>query len=454
MAMSNSNLRQTSTSSNENQENIVKDIEKVGFLSLKLAKDNEASSLNYQRFWAMFYVINNRLINDEQPVLELFQKEQKLQHVNSQESVAKINLKTTLHISIPILFNEKENENEFCLSLENQLLQIYVDNKEQLNEWVNCLRTKLASLNVFSPKDNLYSKEPMSSIKKAINRPLPPIPTEGSVNGAQSEPSARNNAQHHPLSRPIERLIDRLQGRTVDRGRGDSNEQNRLLGLNSSAATVSPSYQPTHSTDHLINQRFQLHHPTSNINNYEHLAISNQINHPTNGRTENSQFNADNQFNTLSSYRSSNQSSIQSNEINSQVMSLRESQVLQLQREIRNRGGVKLRIRKIDCLDSLALVEWLGHIWVGGWKQRYHPQLHSTFKIGDEIVFVNGYRATSEKDVHCIIRQSEEPIIEFIIKRTPYGRVFLLKREYPGQELGKESCFSTCNSVNENSDFY
>jgi len=58
------------------------------------------------------------------------------------------------------------------------------------------------------------------------------------------------------------------------------------------------------------------------------------------------------------------------------------------------------------------------------------------FKIGDEIILVNGYKVTSAKDFQCIIRQSKEPIIEFIIRRTPYGRAFLLRREYQGQELG------------------
>lgn len=382
------------SSSTENQENIVKDIEKCGYISLKLAKDNESTSV-YQRFWAMFYVIN-----DERPILELFTKEQEPQQVNNLESIFKINLKTTHHISVPILFNDKENNNEFVISLDNQLIQVYVDNKELLDEWVACLRTKLASLNVFSPKDNIYSKEPiMNAMKKSINnRPLPPLPTE------QSRSSLR---QH--LSRPMERLIDGLQGRMADRRR--TNERNHLNSLN--AATASSSTQ----FDHQAN--------SATLNSYENLAISNPV----------SPFNADSQYNTLSSYRSSTQSNASHS---NQVLSLRESQILQLQKEITNRAGVKLRIRKIDCLDSLALVEWLGHIFVAGWKQRFCPQLHNLFKIGDEIISVNGYKATSAKDVHCIIKQSDEPIIEFIIRRTPYGRAFLLKREFAGQELGKQ----------------
>lgn len=107
-----------------------------------------------------------------------------------------------------------------------------------------------------------------------------------------------------------------------------------------------------------------------------------------------------------------------------------------MQQEINNRGGVKLKIRRIDCLESIAFIDWLAHIYVAGWKQRLFPQLHNTFKIGDEIVFVNGFKVATAYDVNSLIKQTNEPIIEFIIRRTPYGKAFLIKRDYAGQELG------------------
>jgi len=312
-----SSLRQQQSSSNENQENIVKDILKCNYISLKLVKDNESTS-SYQRFWGMFMVVNDQI-----PILELFTKEQNVQQVNNLESVIKINLKKCNHISIPILnsTNDQENNNEFVISLDNQLLQIYVDNKELLNEWVNCMRSKLASLNVFSPQDNIYSKEPImnTAAKKPIaRRPLPPLPD-------QEQDRSMNVSQ---LNRPMERL-------TTDQRY--SNERNHLIDSNA-----------TTSTHHYSNH---FNHPTtSSTNNYEHLATG----------INNGQFNT---FSTTYQSSSLSSSSNQSNET-SQILSLRESQVAKLQKEIASRAGVKLRAMKVDCYDSIAVIDWLGHVWV------------------------------------------------------------------------------------------
>lgn len=40
------------------------------------------------------------------------------------------------------------------------------------------------------------------------------------------------------------------------------------------------------------------------------------------------------------------------------------------------------------------------------------------------------------KDVLSVIRQSDTAIVEFIIRRTPFAEIFLLKREYEFQPLG------------------
>ena len=58
--------------------------------------------------------------------------------------------------------------------------------------------------------------------------------------------------------------------------------------------------------------------------------------------------------------------------------------------------------------------------------------------MGDEIVCVNGsvMNGLTPKDVLTVIRQSDTAIVEFIIRRTPFGQIFLLKREYEFQELG------------------
>jgi len=45
------------------------------------------------------------------------------------------------------------------------------------------------------------------------------------------------------------------------------------------------------------------------------------------------------------------------------ILTLREQQVLQITREIRHAGGVRLQLRKKDCIGSIAFVDACGGIW-------------------------------------------------------------------------------------------
>lgn len=44
-------------------------------------------------------------------------------------------------------------------------------------------------------------------------------------------------------------------------------------------------------------------------------------------------------------------------------LTLREQQVLQLRREMTHPGGVRLQLRRKDCLNSIALVDAFGCVW-------------------------------------------------------------------------------------------
>ncbi|KAG7159998.1 hypothetical protein Hamer_G017443 [Homarus americanus] len=118
------------------------------------------------------------------------------------------------------------------------------------------------------------------------------------------------------------------------------------------------------------------------------------------------------------------------------LMSLREQQVIRLQREIAHQAGVRLTLRKKDCLNSVAFVNIFNHVYVAGWKQREHPYLHNTFHIGDRLVSVCGVHITTAAEVNNIIKNESTPMVEFIIRRVPHGKVFALKRETEGQPLG------------------
>ncbi|XP_037782588.1 forkhead box protein C1-like [Penaeus monodon] len=118
------------------------------------------------------------------------------------------------------------------------------------------------------------------------------------------------------------------------------------------------------------------------------------------------------------------------------LMSLREQQVIRLQREIAHQAGVRLTLRKKDCMNSIAFVNVFNHVYVAGWKQREHPYLHNTFHIGDRLVSVCGVQVTSAQEAHNLIKNEPTMMVEFIIRRVPHGRVFALKRETEGQALG------------------
>ncbi|XP_063852792.1 uncharacterized protein LOC135095710 [Scylla paramamosain] len=118
------------------------------------------------------------------------------------------------------------------------------------------------------------------------------------------------------------------------------------------------------------------------------------------------------------------------------LMSLREQQVIRLQREIAHQAGVRLTLRKKDCCNTVAFVNVFDHVYVAGWKQREHPYLHNTFHIGDKLVSVCGVQVTNAAEVNTIIKNEPSAMIEFIIRRVPHGKVFALKRETEGQPLG------------------
>ncbi|GBM78125.1 hypothetical protein AVEN_17050-1 [Araneus ventricosus] len=120
---------------------------------------------------------------------------------------------------------------------------------------------------------------------------------------------------------------------------------------------------------------------------------------------------------------------------NGKPISLREAQVQKLQSEILHKSGVRLVLRKKDCLNAIAFVECFNCVWIAGWKQKEHPLLHNTFHVGDRLLSIAGLRILSVQDAHKAIKQ-QPSTVEFIVRRVPYGKILAIKREYEGQDLG------------------
>uniref|UniRef100_A0A1Q3FXJ3 Putative serine/threonine-protein kinase nek3 n=1 Tax=Culex tarsalis TaxID=7177 RepID=A0A1Q3FXJ3_CULTA len=117
-------------------------------------------------------------------------------------------------------------------------------------------------------------------------------------------------------------------------------------------------------------------------------------------------------------------------------MTLREQQVMQLRREMMHPGGVRLQLRRKDCVNSIGLVDAFGAVWVAGWKQKEHPVLYNALHIGDQLISVAGVAITSAAEAHKTIRGAPGLFVELIIRRVPFGRVYAIRRELDGQCLG------------------
>lgn len=144
-------------------------------------------------------------------------------------------------------------------------------------------------------------------------------------------------------------------------------------------------------------------------------------------------------------------------------MTLREQQVLELRKEMRHMGGVRIQLRRKDCQGSIALCDAFGAVWVCGWKQKDHPILYYALHIGDQVVQVAGCSVACTADVQRIIRNVQGlyvsvrwglfrlanvaefgltdslsffPKIDFILRRLPFGRVYAIRRDMENQCLG------------------
>ncbi|XP_023163636.2 mucin-17 [Drosophila hydei] len=125
----------------------------------------------------------------------------------------------------------------------------------------------------------------------------------------------------------------------------------------------------------------------------------------------------------------------QSNSSNKRL-TLREQQVMQLRREIMHPGGVRLNLRRKDCVGSIAWVDAFGGVWIAGWKQKEHPVLYNALHIGDQLLSIAGVSISSAAEANKIIRNTNTLFVEVLLRRIPFGRAYAIRRDRDGQCLG------------------
>lgn len=94
-------------------------------------------------------------------------------------------------------------------------------------------------------------------------------------------------------------------------------------------------------------------------------------------------------------------------------MTLREQQVVQLRREMMHPGGVRLQLRKKDCIGSIGWIDAFGGVWCAGWKQKEHPMLYNALHIGDQLISIKGVNVSSACDANKMIRVSPGLYVSF-----------------------------------------
>ncbi|KAH8312353.1 hypothetical protein KR044_010388 [Drosophila immigrans] len=117
-------------------------------------------------------------------------------------------------------------------------------------------------------------------------------------------------------------------------------------------------------------------------------------------------------------------------------LTLREQQVMQLRREIMHPGGVRLNLRRKDCVGSIAWVDAFGGVWIAGWKQKEHPVLYNALHIGDQLLSIAGVSISTAAEANKIIRNTNTLFVEVLLRRIPFGRAYAIRRDREGQCLG------------------
>lgn len=112
-------------------------------------------------------------------------------------------------------------------------------------------------------------------------------------------------------------------------------------------------------------------------------------------------------------------------------LSLREKQVQQLTHEINSE--IRFKLRKKDCVDTIAFVTAFNSVWIAGFKP--NPLLYC-LHVGDQLLAINNIVIKSPADAQKYIKMCSGLFVEVTIRRLPLAGIFLIRREFEGQCLG------------------
>ncbi|KAK4871756.1 hypothetical protein RN001_015880 [Aquatica leii] len=326
-----------------------------------------------------------------------------------------IALNETKHVSPTICPHDQEFE--FVINLTSEVVRLAAPTWELMLDWVESIRGKLHELRILSPKENLYSKlpEPRSAPLLPTRDPTSPLPLP------PPEP-----ANLPPGVEPLE-VLEPSVSRThpvLQRGISLPERSTEAGECHEEASSTNVRdifrFDLTDIDDAL--QNTNLPATQSHNTHYEQVFQLHQSAGPSSRQTR---------------VQRSNSSPRRLQPPPQPYRTLREQQVLELQKEIKHPAGVRLQIRRRDCISSIALGDAFGGVWVCGWKQKEHPMLYNYLHIGDQLISVEGVEVHTANDAHKILRSTSCSLyVNMLIKRVPNGQVLVIRRDLDGQSLG------------------
>ncbi|CAH0561998.1 unnamed protein product [Brassicogethes aeneus] len=320
-----------------------------------------------------------------------------------------VSLNDVQHISPTICATEQEYE--FVLTLTNQVIRLAAPTWDQMLDWVEALKNKLHELRILSPKENLYTKLPDRCVPLLPTRdptsPLPPTPAV--------PPEIIPGVE---IVNSISQTRSRIQLSESQEESSVFQFQNLNAVLDEPAPSSAPSNWPSGHYEFLFQQELQQTPGPSNREHLDNLDVRN------------------NSIRVLERSTSCSPRILQAPP--QPYKTLREQQVLQLQKEIKHPAGVRLQLRRKDCISSIGFVDAFDAVWICGWKQKEHPMLYSALHIGDRLVSIEGILIRSASEAHRILQSpvTSHLYVNIIVKRIPYGQVLVIHRESEGQNLG------------------
>lgn len=260
-----------------------------------------------------------------------------------------VSLNDTQHISPTICPHEQEYE--FVITLHSEVVRLAAPTWDQMIDWVESLRGKLHELRILSPKENIYSKMPEAKSASLLSTrdptsPLPPpppvppaIPPGVELTQRSSQPNSdvtSESSSNHPVLQ---------RGISLPEGTNSVIESSPLNHVTIVEVESQSASQP-------------------DVFSFENLSISNTP-------PATSGVHYERLYHLHSPGPSTRQCNIQRSDSSPRRLqpapqpyrTLREQQVLQLQREMKHPSGVRLQLRRKDCISSIALADAMNSVW-------------------------------------------------------------------------------------------